>query len=112
MTVDEFAGSLRHRLRLQRRTSGQDAGGGALDAWEDVAVLWGAIAPARPGRSAIGGRQISVQEFDVRIRFREDIESGMRFMWRGDIFKINTVFDMDEHRSMLLIQCTKSPVFE
>ena len=112
MSSDELIGALRHRLRLQRRIGGQDAGGGALDVWEDVAVLWGAVMPARPGRNAIGSRQITVQDFDVRIRFREDVKSGMRFMWRGDFFKINTVFDMDEDRSMLLIQCTKSPVFE
>jgi len=109
---DELTGALRHRLRLQRRNEGQDMGGGALDIWEDVAVLWGDIAPSRPGRSAIGVRNISVQEFEVRVRYRDDVESGMRFLWRGDIFMINTVFDMDETLSMLSIQCTKSPVFE
>ena len=108
----EITGALRHRLRLQRRADGSDAGGGALDIWEDVAVLWGDIAPARPGRSAIGARNISVQDFDIRIRFRDDVKSGMRFMWRGDVYLINTVFDMDGTSSLLLIQAVKSPVFE
>jgi SPP1 family predicted phage head-tail adaptor len=111
MTRDELAGALRYRLRLQRRVDDQGEGGGASNNWEDVAVLWGDIMPSRPGRSGIGNRNITTQDFEIRIRYRADVQSGMRFLWRGDIFMVNTVFDMDNQRVLLAVNCTKSPVF-
>lgn len=34
--------TLRHRVLLQRRATGSDAAGQALQSWQDVATVWAA----------------------------------------------------------------------
>jgi SPP1 family predicted phage head-tail adaptor len=73
------AGSLKHRVSLQRRAEGVDALGQPLDEWEQVAEVWADIADVS-GRELAAANQVPANPrvVDVRIRNRGDLTPYMR----------------------------------
>ena len=50
------SGMLRHRVTLQRFQQGQDAYGGPVETWEDVAIVWASL-EAMSGREYFASQQ-------------------------------------------------------
>lgn len=110
MTRDEFSGQLRHRLRLQRRIDSPDEGGGVTQSWEDVAVLWGDVRSSAPTRAIRAAQPNITQDVEVHIRYRRDIECDMRFVWRGDALRIQTLHDVGDEGVVLVARCRRQKV--
>jgi SPP1 family predicted phage head-tail adaptor len=103
------AGTLRHRVTLQRRTVTRDSYGGETVTWADVATVW-----AR--RNAIGGREYygagqtlaeSTSTYDMR--YRRDVVPAMRLVHGLNVLDILVVIP-DAKNAMLTVGCREVSV--
>jgi SPP1 family predicted phage head-tail adaptor len=76
------AGGLRHRVTIQNFTSHRDESGQIIEEWEDVATVWAEV-------KGIGGRELIAAgaekvevTFRVWIRYRPDVSSASRIIWK------------------------------
>ncbi|WP_058911878.1 phage head closure protein [Entomohabitans teleogrylli] len=86
------AGRLRHRVMLQRSEKHQDTLTGAIiDSWVDVAKLWAEIYPLS-GKEFVSARAVQSEiTARITIRYRADVTSKHRFIYRGKIYNISGV---------------------
>lgn len=70
--------TLRHRVLLQRRATGADAAGQALQSWQDVATVWAAVEPIRGAEWFAAGQEQASADVRVTIRHRTDVTSAWR----------------------------------
>lgn len=90
MSGDEFAGSLRERVTIERRADDRDSTGGAIGGWSAIATVAAAIAPD-------GATEIEAGEaLDARPRWRvtvrpTDVNLGDRLAWRGRLLAVRGV---------------------
>lgn len=86
------AGSLRHRVTIQRPASAQNPNTGATTTtWEEVTQVWASVEPlsarefiaAKAGQSEIQAR--------IVIRYRSGIDATMRILYRDQVYNIEGV---------------------
>lgn len=77
------AGQLDQRLTLQSRAEGSDARGQASGAWTDVATVWGRARPLRSRELFAAGQVQNVSDVEFTIRWRADVRTTWRVLWRG-----------------------------
>lgn len=77
-------GSLDQRGMLQRhaRPVQRDAHGAIASTWEDVAEVDARVRVARAQEGARDGQLQARRDIEVRIRFRGDVDSTWRFVWK------------------------------
>jgi SPP1 family predicted phage head-tail adaptor len=94
---------MRHRVKLQQRSSGQDAAGGVLDAWEDFATRWASMERAS-GREVWASAQRSGRVPAVfRLRYLAGVTPAMRLVFDGRVYNILSAVDMAGRREELVI---------
>lgn len=87
------AGALNRRITIQQRDTGVDAAGQPLQTWSDFAKVW-TFPVGKTGLLVLkeaGEVPLAVKQYSLRIRYREDINEGMRVVYRGYIFDIKQV---------------------
>ncbi|BCP52824.1 head-tail adaptor protein [Kaistia sp. 32K] len=97
-------GQLSSRVVLERAVRTADGAGGATIAWEPVATLWAAIEPVVADESFAADRLSTRVTHRIRIRFRTDLEGGMRIAHRGRVLRIAAWRDPDETRRFLVLE--------
>ncbi len=89
-------GLLKAELVLERMTPAPDGMGGYAEAWSELAVVWGRIEPVSTAQRDFGVRPRPEVTHRIFLRFRDDVENGMRLR-RGDrLFAVRAVHDPDE----------------
>lgn len=100
-------GQLRHRVTIQQLTRVEDEGGGYAEVWTEVATVWAAIKPLR-GNERYEAQQVqSTLTHKVTIRYREGIKPQMRLTYKGRIFDIESVIDIEERHRWLELLCSE-----
>ena len=100
------AGRLRDRVLLQRNEQVRDAIGGVSTQWVDVDTLNAEI------RSVSGRAYLSASAeqaevtAEILMRYRPDVQSGMRLVRGAEIYTIVTPLP-DPKRRQLLCMCTQ-----
>lgn len=100
------AGSLRHRVMLQRQPVVVDDYGGAVkDApWEDVATVWASL-EAVSGREFFASQQVQSEvTHKITIRFRPGVAADMRIVYGGRVFGIVAPLP-DNRGTRLVLMC-------
>ena len=103
------AGRLRQRINLLKKTSHLDPAGQEVGGWEVVAEKVPASILFKSGMEKRRGEQTeSVATYEVRIRYRGDVNSTMRVqhILRGEekLYEIESVGDpMGRTRELLLV---------
>ena len=77
------AGMLSQRITLQQRAAGQDVLGNASGAWSDVEQVWARARPLRSRELFAAGQTENVTDVEFTIRWRADVASTWRILWRG-----------------------------
>lgn len=86
------AGTLRHKVTIQKPVSTQNPNTGAQTiTWQEVAQVWASVEPlsvrefiaAKAGQSEVGAR--------IVMRYRSGIDATMRILYRGQIYNIEGV---------------------
>lgn len=97
------AGTLRHRVTLQRFQQGQDAYGGPVAQWEDVATVWASL-EAMSGREFFASQQAQSEVTQrIRIRYRPDVTADMRVIHQGTVFNIVAPLPDNRGRELMLM---------
>lgn len=97
--------ALNHRLTLQRPVQTADGQGGLDTDWWEVDVVWGAVRPTQASRSQRAQQMVETVTHEITVRFRDDVESGWRFLLANREFAIRAVFDPDESGRFLRCHC-------
>lgn len=86
------SGKLRHKVQLQEQQITQDpVTGEMVTTWDTIAEPWAEVVPMS-GREFLAA---SAEQSEVRgrivIRYREDVDASMRFVYRGRYYNILAV---------------------
>ncbi|PIF22183.1 MULTISPECIES: phage head closure protein [Pantoea] len=103
------AGILKHKIDLQSHEDVQDPVTGEItEIWETQASVWAEVAPLS-GREFIAANAIQ-SEIRVRItiRYRDDVNSDWRILFRGQIYNIAAILpDLWSGLDYLTLPCTE-----
>jgi len=103
------AGILKHWVELQSHEEIQDPVTGEITLiWQTQASVWAEVAPLS-GREFIAANAIQ-SEITVRItlRYRNDINSDWRILFRGDIYNIAAILpDLWSGLDYITLPCTQ-----
>jgi len=92
----EFAGSLRERIRIERRVSDRDAIGSALSQTELVGEYWAAAEAMGNGDDTSADTRSALQRWRFTLRKTDTIFPGDYLTWAGREMTIYTV--SEDHR--------------
>ena len=98
-------GALRHRLRLETPIDVSDGIGGFSRSYRTIGYLWARV------DAIAAGQQFSEQKFEqttsyqIDLRWRADVVTGMRFVFRERMLLIHAVRDPDGARRFLTCAC-------
>lgn len=96
------AGSLRHRLTLERMAREEDGSGGAEVTWIPVATLWGSI-ETLSGRESFASDAVAAEaSHRITIRYRDDVGQAARLRRSARVFAIAAVNDPDGRKRRLV----------
>jgi len=84
-------GRLNRLVQIQRRTSAQDAIGQPLDTWTSIAAVWADIRQPSGLAAIKANAEVSVVQASIRIRYRTDINAGMRVVHGATVYSISAV---------------------
>ena len=87
------AGRLRERVTIQRQVATPDGAGGQTRSWETVAEVRAEVLPRRGTAEAMTETLQGVQEYQMVIRFRRDIEIDDRIVWNGKTHRVLAAVD-------------------
>ncbi|MFT0532435.1 phage head closure protein [Castellaniella hirudinis] len=92
------AGTFNRRIMIQDHVQEQDDTGQIIDIWVDIATAWAWI-KTQSGMSTISnGVAISLTHYSFRIRYRTDVDVGMRVFYNGVSFDIQYIaHDLAHH---------------
>lgn len=105
MTAPRPIGALRHRVALERAAPAAD---GTL-VWTAFATVFAAIDPTSASEAEIGGGTGGRVSHRLEIRFRADVDAGVRARLGTRIFRILAAHDLDETRRRLVIRAEEEP---
>jgi SPP1 family predicted phage head-tail adaptor len=104
------SGSLRHRIVIERRGSGQTASGQQVHTWT---TFWPCAAEVTPiaGREFFAAKQINSEiTHSIRIRYKSGIDARMRVNFKGRIFELmSPPIDKLEKNHELILMCKELP---
>lgn len=85
------SGSLRHRIIIQKPGSGVDDWGQHLDSWVDQASVWAHIRHLSGSESIKADVPTSIVKASIRLRWRTDVDAGMRVMHGATVYEIEAI---------------------
>lgn len=110
--VSIHAGSLRHRITFQQRSTVIDAYGGQSETWTDVATVWGAIEPAS-GAEKVAAQALQVEiSHTVMVRHQPWMTgpkqlAAYRVVWGSRVFDLHAAIDIDERHRLVNITASE-----
>jgi SPP1 family predicted phage head-tail adaptor len=98
-------GDLRLRMTLEAPVDSLDEAGSTTRLYEPLASIWAQLAPSKGDDRFVASRQEDAISHIVRIRWRSDVTSQMRFSLGSRRLLIHSVYDADERRRFLTCHC-------
>jgi len=97
------AQQLNRRGTIQRRVSAQDSWGQPVEQWENVATVWMGIrfitgASIVSREQVAGGSEVSRPTAVIKLRYRSDLDAGMRVVSGGVVYDIRVVLPDEQDR--------------
>ncbi|RKG31490.1 phage head closure protein [Acinetobacter tianfuensis] len=89
--MTQNAGELRHRIMVQHFTSGRDEDGYPIpEQWTDYVQLWAKVTHLS-GKDLIAAQASQSKVIArLKIRYREDIDTTMRVIYKGKTYAIDS----------------------
>jgi SPP1 family predicted phage head-tail adaptor len=95
-------GNFRTELALEAAALVDDGAGGHSEVWNEIATVLARLEPQRADLRFGGDQTMESVTHRVTLRFRDAVQSGMRFRLNERLFSIVTVHDPDETRRYLV----------
>lgn len=102
-----FAGQLNQRVELQSpvRALAPGTNGEVVLTWETLATVWASVR-GTGGREGVQADQVRADlDHLVEIRFRDNVISEQRLLYRSRVLSIEAVIDPDGRRERLHLHC-------
>lgn len=103
------AGKRTEVIVLQRRAAGQDSRGQESTSWVDADTppeTWAMVKPVRGQEFFAAGQMQSRADVVVNIRYRADVDSTWRLLWRDQPFEIVAdPIDIDGAKTDMELMC-------
>ena len=101
-------GKLNKRITFQKMVEGEDALGQSISQWKDVKTVWADFYPVRGGEQQEAERkQREEVMYKAKLRYIPGIDASMRILFRGRVFFIRNVINVNEANYKLEIECTE-----
>lgn len=100
-------GELRERPTIEAQSQTADAAGAIATTWTPVATVWARMKPLSAGQVVLAGRDDAVRQYQMTIRYRTDVTTNHRIVWRGRRFDVTGVTDPTEQRQFLTVYLTE-----
>ena len=98
-------GELRRRVTLEAPIDALDDAGSTTRSYAPLGDIWAQVTPMRGESRFEASRQESSITHIVRIRWRDDVTSEMRFALGSRRLLIRAVFDPNERKAFLTCHC-------
>ena len=100
------AGSLRHKVTIQRVSQTLDSSRQTVDLWTKVDDVWAAVEPLT-GRELVNAQQIQPDVTHlVKIRYRDDVTAKMRVLHGSRVLNIEgPPINIEERDRELHLMC-------
>lgn len=98
------AGTLRDRITIQRLSTSLGQWGRDGD-WHDLATCFASVRPDSGDERFADSGVTSEVTYTVRLRYRKDLTSADRFIYRGKTLELLSVVDVDGRRRELEVKC-------
>jgi SPP1 family predicted phage head-tail adaptor len=102
------SGRLRFRVTIQQPTLIPDGMGGGESAWNDVATVWADVTTTNGNsnmESFTGNQFRTIQYFNVKMRYRNDLTTKMRLLYYGRVLEILSIVNFDERKKEINLYC-------
>ncbi|MGV8996394.1 MAG: phage head closure protein [Parvibaculaceae bacterium] len=97
-------GAMRERVAIETATRTSDGAGGEVVTWVPLATVWAEVQSLSGTEVTQAERAEARGQYNVTIRFRDDVTAAMRLVWRGQALNIRNVRDGDGRRRSLIIR--------
>lgn len=103
------AGTLNKRVEIWKKSSGKDEWGQPLpDAWQLHARVWANIRHVNGSQAIKADAPVSTVRASIRIRFRMDLDAGMRVHYKDTVYDIQAVLPDLENQEHVDLVCEVS----
>ncbi|WP_425286837.1 phage head closure protein [Nitratireductor soli] len=89
-------GGFRNEMSLQQAVTTPDGTGGHDESWNEIATLFAAVEPLAATARFGAAQEHETVTHRITLRFRDDLQSGMRLVKQGRVFAVVNVHDPDE----------------
>jgi head-tail adaptor len=103
--MNEFAGTLRERVTIERRLGNRDVLGGASGAYAYDGAAWVAVSPLIPTDLAAADSLSAMPRWQVTMRKREGIDLKTRLVWRGRFLAVRGVVSDPRNPAQMVLTC-------
>jgi SPP1 family predicted phage head-tail adaptor len=103
------ASNFRDYVELQTRSTTSDGMGGSVDEWSSAGNFWCKVTPLSANQRLYAKRLEENITHKIVTRYRSDLTVGIeqRILWRGRLFQIQSVIDIEERRQFLEIMAVE-----
>lgn len=101
------AGSLSSRISIKARSTSVDAIGQPVETWTTLATVWANVRHLSGSESIKADRELSVVRASIRIRWRTDVDAGMRVTAGGSTYEIRAVLPDAQRREFVDLVCER-----
>lgn len=103
MAVRDYRPRLREQLTIFSQVQRVDESGNIETVWIAVATIFGKMTPVGDREITRAGRDEGFRDFQAIVRYRVDITTKTRIVWRGRNFDVQGVTNLDEQRQYLTL---------
>ena len=100
-TNSGLSSQMKCRITIQAPSDVPDGSGGVQRDWQDICSVWAAFSPLSGKESLWMGQLQSARVHRITIRYRDDIDTSMRILYRNREFQIRAMLCPDEARRVL-----------
>ena len=100
---DYNSGSFRHRITFQEEAEGYDEDGFPTEGWTDKSMQWAMVKTLNAREFYAVGQTMNEAKTRFVIRYTEGIHDGMRIMYNGKAYEIETIINDDLKNETLTI---------
>ena len=96
-------GAMRERVDILAQSQTVDDAGQITTTWTVGATTWARMRPLHARELQLAGRDEGTRAYKMTIRYRTDISTNSRVVWRGRNFDVQGLLDRTEQR--VLMEC-------
>ena len=101
------AGKLRHYIAIEQPVEVQDEQGGISRTWAEMVHAWAEITALNASENTGQPQVRGMATHAIRTRYVASVSPEMRVVFRGRVFNITGVQDIDERGKVMVLSVTE-----